>query len=78
MIRNISLQEGGDQFTIRIINTAARVAYSGECVDEGLGNFSCGVTANFYGNYAMAITDGNDQHVANSPCVLVPLFVVLC
>ena len=43
------------------------MAYSGECVDEGLGNYSCSVTPNFYGNYAMAITDANDQHVAGSP-----------
>jgi hypothetical protein len=61
-------QVSGDSFTIRIINTAARVAYSGACVDEGLGNYTCGVTPNFYGHYAMAITDDrNDLHVAGSP-----------
>jgi len=60
-------QVGGDFFTMRIINTAARVAYSGECVDEGNGNYSCGVTANFYGNYAMAIMNSFDEHVAESP-----------
>ncbi len=44
------------------------MAYSGACVDEGLGNYTCGVTPNFYGRYAMAIThDATDQHVASSP-----------